>query len=347
MTAALAARVAQAPAPPPQPEPKRGDGRYRTQYREHAATTPWGTEPQGCGASVLVRVHDGQVQVNPILCDTWACGLCGPKRAAWLKREVHKALFGYRLKYFWTLTVSTRRCTAAESFKVITAAWNTLRTNLKRDYGPFSYIWVMEATQQGYAHLHLLTSLDITQKELKRRWYHATGGSHQAKADRMATDRASNYLTKYLAKESHERRKQGNDTLWHRHAYGKSRDVRLRCFRCRQVHDVGQVKCSDLDEGWYRWKQPYKDAVELLSYELELQTSKTEKTPYAALRASEGLDNVALAGWLDGLETESERWEDPEAIVDDPVEDLPGELLEMDAFMSAMGMTPTAARDEA
>lgn len=339
MTAAIAAEVATPALPPPRPEQQREKGYYRKQYREHAATTPWGTETQGCGASVLVRVHDGQVQVNPILCDTWRCGLCGPKRAAWLKREVHAAVFRYRLKYFWTLTVSTKRCTAAQSFGVVTAAWKIVRTNLMRDYGPFSYVWVMEVTQQGYAHLHLLTSLDISQRELKRRWFHATDGSHQVKAEPAATERASNYLTKYLAKESHERRKQGNDALWHRHSYGKSRDVRLPCFRCNQVHDVGQVKCNDVADDWYRWRQPYKDAVELLSRELELQTSKTAKTPYAALRASESLDIVEVCERIGGqLEADRAAWQEPEPFVDDPIDELPAELADMDRFLEAVGV---------
>lgn len=339
MTAAIAATASTASSSPPQPEPKAGDGRYRKQYREHAATTPWGTEPQGCGASVLVRVHDGQVQINPILCDTWRCGLCGPKRAAWLKREVHAAVFGYRLKYFWTLTLSTKRCTAAQSFGVVTKAWHHVRRNLTRDYGPFSYVWVMEVTQQGYGHLHLLTSLDISQKELKRRWFHATDGSHQVKAEPAASDHAANYLTKYCAKEAHERRKQGNDGLCHKHVYGKGRDVRLPCFRCRQLHEVGQVGCSTSDQGWYRWKQPYKDAVELLGRELELQTNKTEKTPYAALRAQDGLDIVEVCERIGGqVEQDPAAWQEPEPFVDDPMEELPPELADMDRFLEATGV---------
>jgi hypothetical protein len=316
-----------------------GDGRFRKQYETHAATTPWGTETQGCGSSTLVRIKDGYVQVRPALCDTWACKLCGVKRAAWLKREVHHALFAYSLTHFWTLTLSTERCTAAESFKVVTAAWNIVRRNLVRDYGPFSYVWVMETTKRGYAHLHLLTSLDIDKRELKRRWYHATDGSYQVDVQSAASERAANYITKYCAQQAHERRRQGNDALRHKHVYGKSMDVRLPCFRCGQPHAVGQESCATTDEGWVRWQQPYKDAVELLSREMALEAAQFTKTPCAALRASEGLDLAALLERLGGqAAAELAAWIEPEPMADELAEALPAELEDFDAFMAAMGV---------
>jgi hypothetical protein len=285
-------------------------GKYRRQYETHAAVTAWGTEKQGCGSGALVRQVEDQIQVMPVLCDMWRCKLCGPKRVAWLKRELHQAMFRHKLRYFWTLTIWTETCTPIDSYKLVTDSWNIVRRNLSRDYGKFSYVWVMESTRRGYAHLHLLTSVAVPHAEISRRWAAATGGSFVVDVQSAASERAANYLAKYCTQQATARREDPTGKLWHRHVFGKSRDIAFEPFRTPSADD-GE---------WYHWKRPYKDALELLGDLAVLEVNKTDRTPYAVLRASERLNLPAecerLGAALDQARADDERWPEPEEIED-------------------------------
>lgn len=305
-------------------------GHYRRQYREHAQFSPWGTEKRSCGGSVLVRLRDGHVEVRPILCDTWGCPICGVRRAAWLKKHVQQAVWRHRLLGFWTLTVSTRSCTAAESYHVVKAAWDRLHKVLREHYGSFSYVWVRETTQRGYAHLHVLVSLDLAQRELKDRWFKASRGSHQAKVERVTDEGAANYLAKYVSQEATERRRAWMAEGQRDRNYGKSGDVRFPCFRCGEEHPTARteggkvvhVPCPRPDDyvAWLRWAQPYKEAVELLGRVGELEASKLEGVPAAVFSAA-GVDDLVVTCERIAVEVEQERaaWLEP-----DDVEDLAG-----------------------
>jgi len=135
-------------------------GKYRQQYRAAARDGVWGQPGSSyCGASCIFRVQDGKLQLLPVLCDTWGCKLCGPRKAAWLIRQIKQSVERYNLRFFWTLTVKTGDCSREESVRKITYWWHKLHRRLGRRYGAFSYVWTLELTKRGYAHLHLLTSL--------------------------------------------------------------------------------------------------------------------------------------------------------------------------------------------
>ncbi len=144
-----------------QAAPRIGDGRHRRAYLQAARSEGWGQAGARCGQRTMVCAEGGTVRIAPQLCDTWACKVCGPRRVAWLKRQLGAAVERHGLDQFWTLTIWTKTCTPVESFEVATRAWHKLRTRLQQVHGRFSFVWTIEATKQGYAHLHLLTSLPI------------------------------------------------------------------------------------------------------------------------------------------------------------------------------------------
>lgn len=320
-------------------------GHYRRQYRDHARVSSWGTEKQGCGCSVLVRLRDGHVEVRPVLCDTWGCPICGVRRAAWLKKHVQQSVWRYRLIRFWTLTVSTQGCTAAQSYRVVKAAWNRLHAVLRKHYGAFSYVWVRETTQRGYAHLHVLTSLTITQRELKNRWFSASRGSHQAKVEGVTDEGAANYLAKYVSQEATERRRAWTADGERDRNYGKSGDVRFPCFRCGEEHPTARkeggkvvhVPCPRPDDyvAWLRWAQPYKEAVELLERVARVERAELAGVPAAVLSA-DGIDDLVVTCEQVAAAAEEERAAWPERDeVDDSVGDVE-QVEDMDALYAVL-----------
>ncbi len=235
-------------------------GHYRRQYLAASLDGSWGTRHGGCGTRTMFR-RDGEVlRIIPALCAQWACTLCGPMRAAWLKRELKLAQEKHRLNYFWTLTIWTKTMPAQWSDVAITLAWNKLNEHIRQKYGAYSYVWLREHTQRGYAHLHLLTSLDIIPAKLSKAWSKASGGSYIVDVQPVETERAADYLAKYCTQEATARREPGNEHLKHKRLFSCSRDIKFAPFRApaqRIAHldeETGEIK---LRSPWKILDRPY------------------------------------------------------------------------------------------
>lgn len=211
--------------------PAVGDGRHRRAYLAASTSEGWGEQGHTCGAQTLVYRASDYVQIAPVLCDRWSCRLCGPRRVAWLKREIVAARPRHNLHQFWTLPLDTNGCTAPESFEHIQASWNRLRKTLVQHYGPFSYVWTVEATKRGYAHLHLLTSLKISRSRLSNLWRVAARGSYIVYAEPASSERAANYLAKYCVKQATLRQSPEWAHLANKRMFSKSRDIKFARFR--------------------------------------------------------------------------------------------------------------------
>lgn len=268
-------------------------GHYRRQYRAAARSSGWGRTGASCGQAVLVAESAGAIRVMPVLCDTWACLLCGTKRAAWLMVQIRLAQVRYQLDEFWTLTIRTSTCTAAESSALVKRSWNRLRTALNDRYGKFSYIWTLEHTKAGYAHLHLVTSLSVRSSELSALWLKASGGSWIVDVEPVRSDRASSYLAKYCTQQARQRVEPDYVHLKGTRFFSKSRDVEFDPFR-----PVGErVELLDQETGevtaqsaYRRIDVPYWEAVELLKGQGRVAVvERVQGVPFAVFGAgSEG-----------------------------------------------------------
>jgi hypothetical protein len=236
-------------------------GHYRRQY-ETAATEPgWGRYGSSCGQWTFVRVVDGAYELFPVLCDCWKCRLCGPRRAAWLKRNLQQSQVEHQLNSFVTLTLrADGRMLPATSHVVLMRAWNILRTRLRQLCGPFEYAGTVETTKRGIAHLHLLTQDlvvrprvytrrwrgarvrpgPITNHRLRRMWHQATlaatrqvlgagVGSFQVRLEPINSRRAADYLAKYCAQEA--TRRANIEWMRGKRQFVKSRGIRFSAFR--------------------------------------------------------------------------------------------------------------------
>ena len=257
-----------------------GDGRHRRAYLAAARSEGWGQAGARCGQRTMVCAEGGTVRIAPQLCDTWACKVCGPRRVAWLKRQLGAAVERHGLEQFWTLTIWTETCTPVESFDVVTKAWHKLRTRLQQVHGRFSFVWTIEATKQGYAHLHLLTSLPITRRELSDRWRQASGGSFIVETQPIASAKASNYLSKYCVQQATLRQDPAWAQLAGKRMFSKSRDVQFEPFRTRSEGAGG---------AWEVWERPYWDAAAKLRSVAPVASERVAGVPSLTVRAAGGL----------------------------------------------------------
>jgi hypothetical protein len=218
------------PSPPPQQEHHRGE--YHEQYLNAATDGIWGEQEHRCGGSTLVRYHaDGTVDLVPALCGCWACRLCGPMRAAWLKRQIVGAVEHGQVQHFWTLTL--RRLIddpmpedIIQANDFLTRSWNRLRTKLAALYGRHTFVWTREHTKAGWPHLHLLTSFQLEPGELSALWLEATGNSWIVDTQPADSQRAATYLAKYTTQEATS----GMRPKYAR-AFSRSRDLVFESFR--------------------------------------------------------------------------------------------------------------------
>lgn len=121
----------------------------------------------------IAHKEDGDQDITARLgCGSWCCPVCGPKNAAILKATIKRAVRGYHeeletdgfrpeyLYKFLTLTVPgypyRTTHTPDEAEKEMKAAFNKLRTALKKRLGDFEYIWVYEKQRDGFPHMHVL-----------------------------------------------------------------------------------------------------------------------------------------------------------------------------------------------
>jgi hypothetical protein len=206
-------------------------GHYRRQYMEAARNGLWGTEAGTCGVRTMWRIEDGAYRIMPAVCARWTCLMCGPMKAAWLKRELNLARARHCLDYFWTLTIWTETMPAAWSDLAIAKFWNNLRTKLVKYYGRIAYVWIREHTQQGYAHLHLLCDLPIEQSDLSDLWKESSGGSYIVDAEPVESDQASDYLAKYCTQEATARAQPGMEHMRGRRLFSCSRGIKFAPFK--------------------------------------------------------------------------------------------------------------------
>jgi len=108
-----------------------------------------------CREYTLVKHFAGFVHCKPLTCRSWGCEYCAPQRRT---RLMAQAASGAPQR-FLTLTVNpTVGSDPDDRLLRLSAAWRTCVKRLRRLYGQHTiqYLAVVEATDRGEPHLHIL-----------------------------------------------------------------------------------------------------------------------------------------------------------------------------------------------
>jgi hypothetical protein len=137
-------------------------------------------------------------------CKSWSCPRCRPRRQ---RRLRFQALAGKPITFI-TLTCKPDLYEApGDAARDITKAWRAARraieAKLRGRKG--EYLTVVEATERGWPHLHILTTRRwIDQRWLSALWKRLTG-AHIVDIRRVKNARmAASYVAKYLGKAPHQ-----------------------------------------------------------------------------------------------------------------------------------------------
>jgi len=135
-------------------------------------------------------------------CGSWTCSYCGPRKAKRAKRAKRDLAEELDLKYFVTLTIDPSKLREGEdAVKHLQVSFDKFRTYLRRKFGEAPvYIRVVEFTQKGQPHYHILTDRYIEQRWISRTW-NQLGGGKVVWIRRARIRKIAHYLAKYLTKE--------------------------------------------------------------------------------------------------------------------------------------------------
>lgn len=135
-----------------------------------------------------------------IVCKRWTCEACGPVKRAQLQAKIQEA----RPNRFITLTTCGHETeTPRQIFDWTRRQISELGKLIRRSGREFEYLRVLEATERGYPHYHLLVrSPYLEQAELSRHWCHFTRAYIVDIRSLTKDEKAAKYVMKYLTKQN-------------------------------------------------------------------------------------------------------------------------------------------------
>ncbi len=160
-----------------------------------------------CGSySVSKPRDDGTREYARVGCKRWDCPSCGPKKQRQLVKAIRREAQAHGLTRFATLTLDPAKlapdATPGDSIAHVRATWRKFRVYLQREFGDrVLFIAVIELTQAGRGHLHVLFARFIPQAWLSQSW-NALGGGKVVDIRFVDVHRVTRYAAKYVAKSA-------------------------------------------------------------------------------------------------------------------------------------------------
>jgi hypothetical protein len=144
----------------------------------------------------------GRKVYRRINCGSWSCSYCGPRRAITARRAIRDVAERLDLRFFLTLTLDPKKLEHPKfAVQHLRDCFNKFREYLKRKFGEApSYICVLEFTEKGVPHLHILFDRYIQQQWISEVW-DSLGGGRIVFIKRVTIRKVTRYLSKYLTKE--------------------------------------------------------------------------------------------------------------------------------------------------
>lgn len=161
-----------------------------------------GTDSTSCVNGFLaVEAKNGNTvryKAFPLRCKSWDCPYCAKIKGEHY-RERMQPLFEKEALFFYTFTFYHNK-PVLEAWQSVQSSWNRLRTAAAKKYGRFSYVRVLEHHHRSdYPHLHVIADIRFTDTWLARE-LKAAGFGYQCKVEKVTSDRAAIYISKYLTK---------------------------------------------------------------------------------------------------------------------------------------------------
>jgi hypothetical protein len=139
-----------------------------------------------------------------ILCKSWLCPVCGPRKAYRLIKGIEEWAKQHDLNRFLTVTLDPKKIPRdIKPEKYLRKVWSKFRVYLGRKLEQkVEFISVMEYHKSGVPHLHALINQYIPQKWISNAWSRLGGGRIVHIKQVADISKMGYYLGKYLTKDA-------------------------------------------------------------------------------------------------------------------------------------------------
>jgi len=156
-----------------------------------------------CGSFIVagpIKGEPGLCGHKRLMCESLRCPVCQKARLSAVRAHISKIAEKYKLRLFVTLTLDPAKAgNAGRSDLYIRNCWRKMRVLLQRRFGiSIAFFAVLEFQKSGYAHLHILVSIQISKAWLSEAWQ-SIGGGRIVDIRTVDVHHVSAYLTCYLA----------------------------------------------------------------------------------------------------------------------------------------------------
>src|SRR5262249_20075000 len=139
------------------------------------------TERFECGNFTVVgalKGKPGKFGFVCLFCGSYRCNRCRNPKLKKVRSAIARIASERKLNKLATLTLDTKRIPRGmRTDRYLRDCWRKMRVSLSREFGEsVDYVGVLEFTQNGVAHLHLLLGRFIKQEWLSRAWSSVGGG---------------------------------------------------------------------------------------------------------------------------------------------------------------------------
>jgi len=136
--------------------------------------------------------------IVPVKCKSWECPVCRRIKSK-IVSDFIKNKFKNKQVYMWTLT-HFRSKSLEETWRDLGECWNRLRTYVKKEFGEFEYVRVIEPHKtDGYPHAHIILDRYVNEGTLSK-LLTAWGFGWNFHSKRMSSAGSARYVSKYLTK---------------------------------------------------------------------------------------------------------------------------------------------------
>src|SRR5215468_3169959 len=156
-----------------------------------------------CGKFSLVgpiKGKSGKFGHMCLFCGSYRCNRCRNPKLKKVRSAIARIASEKKLNKLATLTLDIKRIRrGVRTDRYLRDCWRKMRVSLAREFGEsIDYVGVLEFTQKGVAHLHLLLGRFIKQEWLSDAWS-AVGGGEVVDIRLVDIHRVTAYLSVYLA----------------------------------------------------------------------------------------------------------------------------------------------------
>lgn len=134
----------------------------------------------------------------PFRCGKMSCPVCRNIKRKRLVRRL-KAAHWPSMIYFWTITTDPGVLSADEALRTLARRWHLVCRNLQREYPDICFFRVLEFTQSGLPHMHVMFNRFVSWHTFQRILMQQSFG-RVLHVKQMPRDPALAYLTKYITK---------------------------------------------------------------------------------------------------------------------------------------------------